>query len=199
MLFPCRCPRLHPYNALRARELLNMDTRQVPLADRKVVLYMTRTKTSQVYNGGRKVINEDQLLKRLESYLKKRGQGERIVLWDPAQYQKDMDGMVDFLSNHVRAFIGPESGAFWNYIWAGESTLHFQFVPRGRFSLMLWEEVALINQQSAVVIVDSVNKDDDMYVDPDDVMEILDKTLGVELTEPLVKPWHQWAKGLNIQ
>lgn len=197
MLFPCRTPKVSPYNALRAQELLKANQKPVPLSDRKVIVYTTRTKTSNVYNGGRRVLNEAELLKKLRKYLKDRGQGEKIVLWDPSKF-KDTPEMADFISQNVRAFVGPDSGAFYNYIWAGDATLFFQFVTRNRFTSGLWHDVSVLNQRYATLLVDSVNDDNDMEVNPQDVIDILDLTLGHEVGPSLAQPMYHWGWGMGF-
>ena len=83
-IFSCRTPLIHPYPSLRLAELFHVD-RTVPLSERKVVLYNSRSQGSSL-NGGRQVLNEEAFVEQLQVLLNARGEGEELVMADPSRF-----------------------------------------------------------------------------------------------------------------
>ena len=131
LLLPCRTPLMHPYLSRRHAELMfaaaGLPRNTVPVERRKVVWYLTRGDGSTV-NGGRGVVNEQELLQAIRNLLQQRGKGEELRIFNMADFPQLTDAMR-FVHNNVSAIIGPHGSAFGHLRWAAEHTLVAEFWP----------------------------------------------------------------------
>jgi hypothetical protein len=86
VVYSCRTPLIHPFLYHRISESFGADVYEIPLEKRKVVLYLPRGRGDEA-NGGRRVVNEEDLLNSLETLLDKRGKGEELVVFDRRAYK----------------------------------------------------------------------------------------------------------------
>lgn len=69
LIWSCRTPLVHPWLTMKSLSMLYPPTiRQVPISDRKAVLYMTRS-NGLTQNPGRQIINENLLLAEIQNFL----------------------------------------------------------------------------------------------------------------------------------
>jgi hypothetical protein len=79
-------------------------------------------------NGGRGVVNEQELLQAIRNLLQQRGKGEELRIFNMADFPQLTDAMR-FVHNNVSAIIGPHGSAFGHLRWAAEHTLVAEFWP----------------------------------------------------------------------
>lgn len=152
-------------------------------------MYMSRS--AHTLNGGRNVVNEKEVIEAITAALEQRGQGETIELFDQDKYS-DPQAAIDHFSNNVLAVVGPHGGALMNHRFAGPGTLVLEFLPTSRLEWLNFEEASLLRQTYATIIVDPVaGNTGDMVVNPDDVVEMLARHLGVAPRETVAQsyPW----------
>lgn len=115
LISSCRAPLVHPWLSLRSLESFNITHGGVPIAQRKDVVYITRS-DGQSLNGGRRVLNEDQLLEAMRQLLVKRGQNEKLVVFHSDAFSS-MRETIDYFHNNARAVIGPHGGGMYHHRW----------------------------------------------------------------------------------
>lgn len=67
-------------------------------------------------NGGRKVLNEAELLDGIRALLYERKLGEELVLFDESAFS-DLDSLFSWFGADVAAIIGPHGGALMHHRW----------------------------------------------------------------------------------
>jgi capsular polysaccharide biosynthesis protein len=127
-------------------------------------------------NGGRKVVNEAELLTVIQQTLVERNLDEKLVEFDQESYA-DVRALSDYMSTEVAAIIGPHGGAMMNHRWAAPNTLVIEFLPTNFLNYAQWEEASLLNQNYAAVVVEPAHGTD-MVIDPEDVTRLLTENLG---------------------
>jgi hypothetical protein len=107
----CQSPPFHPYLWKKMRERFGY--RELPFADRNVIVYLGRGKRSgQTFNHGRSVLNEDQLIEGLEAFIARRnrereaaGQAKlELVVFNHANYPT-LQATIAFF-NRAKVLIG---------------------------------------------------------------------------------------------
>jgi capsular polysaccharide biosynthesis protein len=151
---------------------------------------MTRSdgKTS---NGGRRVINEPEVLDSSQKALDIRGQNETLTIFNLDDHA-DVSELIASLSRDALAIIGPHGRAMMNHRFAGPGTFILEFIPTSWFSLENWEEASLMGQTyAAMVIPPEEGGMHDMVIDPVTVEAVLVEHLGKERREKmeLTYPW----------
>jgi hypothetical protein len=71
-------------------------------------------------NGGRRVLNEDEMLDDIRELLSQRKQGEELVLFHELQQEPGMTSehaLMAWFHANARAVIGPHGGALFNHRW----------------------------------------------------------------------------------
>ena len=77
--FICQSPLVLPWPSLKALETFGLGLRDsVPLQDMKKVVYFSRSHGGAA-NGGRRVMNEDEMLGSIRALLAERNQGEALA------------------------------------------------------------------------------------------------------------------------
>ena len=199
LIWSCRAPFKNPWLATKAISMLHPKSLEPrPLADRKVVMYMTRN-DGRPLNDRRNVINEARLLEEIQQVLDKRGQNEILHVFSHEAFA-DGAQLKEFISQNVKAIIGPHGGAMFNSIWAGPDTLVVEFLPSKRPALTVYEDAKLREHQYAVLMLDSLNEQNDMEVDTSAVVEILEERLGKEQEErdKIIRAYDWEAEELGI-
>lgn len=119
----CFAPTLHPYSWRRMQTLVGV--RELPVEDRKVILYATRS-GGKSNNGGMRMVNNDEAVQKLlRTHFAKRGMGEEVIIYHANEY----DPMQNLrLWNSARAVIGPHGGAMYNSFFCLPDTVVVEFV-----------------------------------------------------------------------
>ncbi len=123
LIFSCRAPLIHPFTTQKITDTLLTDFKLpalVPIKDRKIVLFLSRS-IGDSANGGREITNEPQVIAALEALLKKRNQGESLLVFDRRKYPT-LKATVEFFRT-VKAMIGPHGAAFYNSRFAPPQTI----------------------------------------------------------------------------
>ncbi|KAI0084403.1 hypothetical protein BDY19DRAFT_898587 [Irpex rosettiformis] len=175
IIFGCRTPLSHPWLSLRSLETFGLNNSRVPITERKKVVYFSRSE-GHTLNGGRRVLNEGDLLTSIRALLVERDQGEELVMFRQEDFPSQHELMMWFESN-VRAVIGPHGGALYNHRWTGVDTLVLEMTPTSRPSQMFWEEASMLGQVYANLILPS-GMDTNMNADIPAIIEILKEYLG---------------------
>lgn len=164
-IFSCRAPLVHPYFALRFSERVGV--RHLPMSQRKVVLFLSRKSLS------RSLDNEHELVVAIKKLLKRRGEGERLMMLSDVP-QDDVNAFVDWMGANVRALVGAHGGAFYNHRFCGKDTLVLEMMPSNRIFTGIWEEAELLSQNYWMPILHSDS------VEVNRITDILQEQLGIE-------------------
>ena len=176
LIFSCRAPLIHPYSTQRITELFGIDIYQVPINKRKIVLYMTRNEDA--VNGGRQILNEDELLGNIRRLLRERNKGEELAIFDRRKF-KTVSEIMLYFSQNVLGIIGPHGSAFHNARFASAGTFVLEFMPTGRFQSCFWEQSRLMDQNYAVYMAESIGDYHDMQiVGIPKLMNLINRELG---------------------
>jgi hypothetical protein len=214
LFFSCKAVLVHPYLALKAMEQMDIAwTRpefNVSLSDRKTVgrasiqheicaetdrvfcsfqvLYMSRS-NGQTKNGGRRVINEAEVLAAVRQTLLERNLNETLVEFDQEQYA-DVQALSEFMSHQVVAIVGPHGGAMMNHRFGAPDTLVIEFFPTNWMNFAHWEESSMLNQTYAAIVVEPT-EGTDIEIDPENVAQLLRDNLGKVRQESIhnAYPW----------
>ncbi|ORX88813.1 hypothetical protein K493DRAFT_290149 [Basidiobolus meristosporus CBS 931.73] len=190
LIFSCRAPLIHPYTTQRVSEMMGVDIHKVPLSERKVVLYMSRS-YGDVANSGRRIMNEEKLLHELEGLLRRRGLGEQLVLFDRRNYTSVQE-IAEYFSRNVRAIIAPHGSALHNGRFASANTLILEFMPVKRFQSCFWEQSHLLEQNYLVYMAESWNENHDMEINEiESLIHLLDQSLG-QIPKPTLVDAYPW-------
>ncbi|KAI3657937.1 hypothetical protein MP638_000249 [Amoeboaphelidium occidentale] len=178
LTFSCRAPLIHPYNYRKIQELFGL-TPAVPLEKRKTVVYFSRS-IGDAANGGREVLNEEELLNSIKQLLEDRDQGEELIVFDRRKFGS-MDDIMHFFEKNARALIGPHGSAFHNGRFCAQDTLVIEFMPKERFQTCFWEQSVMLGQRYFTLMEDSKGYLHDMEVNVDDIISILKDNLGKDV------------------
>ncbi|KAJ6584386.1 hypothetical protein B0H19DRAFT_1206321 [Mycena capillaripes] len=189
LIFSCRAVLVHPWLSLKTLEFLGIQ-RTMPLLRRPKVVYMSRSHGG-TSNAGRRVVNEEEVLRGITTFLADRDRGEELVVFDLNQFG-NITELFSWFSENVAAVIGPHGGAMINYRWANKDILVIEFMPANRIAMMIYEEVSLLSQTYATVL------SYDMKIEVDDVVSLLGKHLGVVSGDPLRKSYSWRSKELGF-
>ncbi|PWN52392.1 hypothetical protein IE53DRAFT_312161 [Violaceomyces palustris] len=195
---PCRTPLIHPWLSLKALERIQVPTSKArPMSERKVVIYAGRGDGSAT-NGGRNVVNEEELVSAMEGLLERRGQGEKLVKFTKNMFA-NLTETMDYFASNVRAIVGPHGGALMNSRWVPPGSLLVEMMPTSFTSIAIYEEASVLGLHYASIIVEPTGKND-LTIDPNDVVGILEDHLGRQGEEPPVKHNYMWrSKELDVQ
>ncbi|QSZ29372.1 hypothetical protein DSL72_003886 [Monilinia vaccinii-corymbosi] len=182
LIWSCRAPMAHPWLIRRLISLLHPNSLSgLPVAERKTVMYMTRS-NGITLNGGRKVQNEDLLLLEIRKLLDRRGEGEVLQVFNHNDFA-NMSTLMKYFHHNVKAIIGPHGGALHHHLWTGPDTLVVEFLPISRPDLTFFETVKLREQLYAVLMVESLDDEHNMRIEIPAVIQILEERLGKGATK----------------
>ena len=108
--FNCVAPSVHPYSARGLQELFGVLRHVRPMSHRRRILWASRTRMGFAVNGGRQVVNEDQLLEVLQ--VAAQSENMTVEFFDLAA-SSSVPAMVAYLAD-VWLLIGPHGGALFN-------------------------------------------------------------------------------------
>ncbi len=135
-------------------------------------------------NAGRRVLNEPELLSAIEAHLTERGKGEEVVIFSEAM----LDNVPEFFkwcNENVMAVIGPHGGAMYHHRWAARGTLVIEMMPTSYTSMAIFEEASVLSQTYAALVVEpSSQGGTNMIIDPEHVVLLLRRYLGVPMRKP---------------
>lgn len=78
---------------------------------------------------------------------------------------KKVEDLIKYISANVRMIISPHGGALYNARFASSSTAILEFMPRGRYRSMFWEQSHLLDQDYHVYFLDSLDASHNMKLD----------------------------------
>ena len=186
LIWSCRTPLIHPWPTREfLRHLRASPSQGVPIENRKVVMYMGRS-DGHAGNGGRKVLNEDELLADIKKLLNVRAMSEELQVFKPSNFN-DTASLINYFHNHVQAVIGPHGGALLNHLWTGSDTLVLEMQPSNFRGMGIFEGAKVLDQQYAILMLDGNGTSTDMYADIPAVREILSKHLGNRVGDARMK------------
>ncbi|KAK4693628.1 hypothetical protein P7C71_g3809, partial [Lecanoromycetidae sp. Uapishka_2] len=176
-IWSCRAPLIHPWPTREfLRSLEASPSQGVPIEDRKIIMYMTRS-DGHASHGGREILNEAELLVSLRQLMDERGMGEEVQVFDPSEY-KDTASLINYFRDHVEAVIGPHGGALLNHLWTGSDTLVLEMQPDTFRGMGIFEGAKVLDQQYASLMLDGDNGSTNMYADIPAVLDIFRTHLG---------------------
>ncbi|KAK0480297.1 hypothetical protein IW261DRAFT_1336034 [Armillaria novae-zelandiae] len=182
LIFSCRAVLVHPWLSLKTLEAFSIDYMKESSTRNKIV-YMSRS-NGRAKNGGRKVLNEADLLNGIRTLLEERAKGEELVVFDEKDFATASD-LFEWFNNNVMAVIGPHGGAMYHHRWAARGTLVIEFMPTSFTSMAIFEEASVLSQTYAAVIVEpSGSSGKDMIIDPEHVLSLLRQHLGIMMRRP---------------
>ncbi|PBK99769.1 hypothetical protein ARMGADRAFT_918272 [Armillaria gallica] len=184
MIFSCRTVLVHPWLSLKTLEAFGIDYMKQS-ATRNKILYMSRSnRHTHTRNAGRRVLNEPELLSAIETYLTERGKGEEVVIFSEGM----LDNVPEFFkwcNENVMAVIGPHGGAMYHHRWAARGTLVIEMMPTSYTSMAIFEEASVLSQTYAALVVEpSSQGGTNMIIDPEHVVLLLRRYLGVPMRRP---------------
>jgi hypothetical protein len=207
MNYACRVPRFHPWIWQKIQELIGGELDPpthykkkiimgaggggggggegvkfeeipiLPINERKKVVYLTRRNT-------RKVMNEGPLLEAMQQWVKARGKGEEIVVFEHAKYPTKK-AIKELFNYEAKAVIGPHGGAFYNINFCARGTVVVEFFPcsagaspRGhRYPEGTWWQSACLDHRFWSLPLEATGGGD-VVVPIDDVIHILNTEFG---------------------
>lgn len=140
-------------------------------------------------NGGRKVVNEAELLAAIRHTLVERNLGEKVVEFDQDRFA-DARALSHYMSKEVAAIIGPHGGAMMNHRWAAPDTLVIEFFPTNFLYYGHWEETSLLNQTYAAVVVEP-SQGTDMVINHEHITRLLHENLG-KVRQDSIRDVYSW-------
>jgi hypothetical protein len=179
IIFSCKTPRIHPYQSLLLNSIMNINNK-ISLTEKKIILYLSRTTDKQTYNGGRKVINEAELIYYIKQLLTDRNKKERLIFYSDLviEFNNDLSLIQKYISENVLCILGSHGGAWYHHRWAGENTLLIELLPSKHHAIYFWEESSMYNQRYFPLIFDS-QEHNDMIVNIEKVVNIMKDNLGI--------------------
>ncbi|KAJ5691284.1 hypothetical protein N7488_012019 [Penicillium malachiteum] len=126
------------------------------------------------------MINEDVLLKEIQTVLNHRGNNEKLEMFTHNDFA-DMKALIRYLQQNVKAVIGPHGSALHNHLWTAPDTLVMEFQPTSRPDLTFYESAKMRDHPYVVLMEDPVDEKHNMRVDVPAVVQILEEKLGREL------------------
>ena len=174
LVIPCNTPPLHPYLWQRTQYLLKLPWLQPNFhVNRKIVVYLTRNTGS--YNGGRRILNEDELLQAIRPVVELKGC--ELVTFIAKEY-KELQSLFDFFSNSVAIF-GPHGGALMNMLFLPRNSIVVEMMPnKPEFTevgkdvhLIMYKQSQLLGHRYFAVFGES-DKNDNMIIPPSIISSI---------------------------
>ncbi|KAF7365625.1 hypothetical protein MVEN_00436100 [Mycena venus] len=197
LIFSCRAILIHPWLSLKTLDVMGVP-RTSPSTTRNKVVYMSRSHGGAV-NGGRRVVNEDAVLRGITTFLEERDRGEELVMFNPDNFG-NVTELFSWFSKNAMAVVGPHGGAMINHRWANKDIFVLEFMPANRIAMMNYEEASILSQTYAAIIVEPTTPSSfDMEIDVQDVVSLLSKHLGVEGEDPLRKSYTWRAEELGFR
>jgi len=188
LFFSCRTPLIHPFTIHKVNEYLEIEPH--PLSKRKVVLMMARGEES----GQRHITNQDEFDAKVAALLESRSQGEVLASFDINAFEK-IEDLIKYISENVRMIIAPHGGALYNARFASSQTAILEFMPKGRFAPVFWEQSRLLDQRYHVYFTDSLDSSHNMELgNLDEILSWIGSILdSLESPEPPgVVPHYPW-------
>ncbi|GLC33027.1 hypothetical protein PLESTB_000379200 [Pleodorina starrii] len=200
LLTSCRVPYVHPYLFFRLQEMvLGPETPRVPLSQRKVVVWYSRSSNDPSrQNRGREILNEDQVKAAIEKLLQERGLGERLEVHPPTQPPSDPLDYVRYLNANAAAMLGPHGGGLCNFKWLASNTLVLELMPRKWISTPLYEESIGHGLNYWVDLLDSVDSQHNMHANISNIIAMLRAELGKEpVRGPIIRYRYDWPAAVE--
>lgn len=132
------------------------------------------------FNFGRRILNEDELLKEIKDFLQKENRPEEFVMFDHRAVER-LDQHLD-LFQQTKVLIGPHGGGFYNLIFCPAKTLVIEFFPDNRYDqnvalASFWISTRMIDGKYYILPMAASLPAHDMTVDIPAIIDILRKEL----------------------
>jgi len=185
LLVPCHAPPIHPFLWSKMQALLGVA--QVPLSERRIISYLSRSNRKEHANAGRTVLNEHATLEALREWAQRRQPPMQLEVFSSSALGTP-ERVVEYFER-VAVMIGPHGGAFYNQVFAPRDTVLVEFMPvlRSEFrstmrhpARMVWTMAGLLNQTYYQMPCEASRPDDtaDMEVDITKLIAILDRAFS---------------------
>ncbi|KAE8881005.1 hypothetical protein PF005_g14611 [Phytophthora fragariae] len=181
LVFSCRAPLIHPFTTQRITENILQELpppQNVAEADRNIILFLSRSRGGEAANGGRKILNEQQLFDAISAQLNASGRPEQLVYFKHDEFN-GLENVATFMRDRVKIMIGPHGAAFYNSRFAQPRTALIEIVPDPKqfFVPCFWEQARLLGQDYSAHVGNTQNEENDMIVDEvhDVVRLVLDR------------------------
>ena len=169
LIFTCNTPPIHPLLWQRGRAALGgSEVRRVPVEEAFIIL-VTRAGS---YNGGRRILNEEDLIKLLHT---RYGEDFVKVFKGPM----DLKSTVD-LYGRARLILGSHGGGMYNVNFAPMDTAVVEFMPvkkngdmMAASATMIWIQALMLQQTYWRVCVEAHHPNGDMNVDLQELEQLL--------------------------
>jgi len=180
LLYSCVTPPLHPYLwQLGQERFLRLPPPQAP-AKRRRIVYCSRTAGGHTDNTGRRVLNEDELLR----YMRQSFPQYELTIFNHAQFHTVQD-LIDFFADTV-ALIGPHGGCLTNILFLPCNTFVLELFPLvngikpplGHPGMMMYMQAMFLRQQYWMLPVTTRSHLGDMNVPLDQFSRILQTALN---------------------
>ncbi|KAI9907011.1 hypothetical protein PsorP6_003314 [Peronosclerospora sorghi] len=175
LVFSCRAPLIHPFTTQRITENILQTVpspSNVSESDRNIVLLLSRSKGGKAFNGGRQILNEDQLFDAISFMLNTTNRPENLQYFRHEEFEGLTD-VVGFMRDRVKMMIGPHGAAFYNARFAQPRTALIEIIPNPEkfFQPCFWEQARLLGQDYSVYVGNITNVRNDMVID--DIQEVV--------------------------
>jgi capsular polysaccharide biosynthesis protein len=143
------------------------------------VVYVSRSHGGAL-NGGREVVNEDEVVHAIRSFLEQRGRGEELVEYHTLTFDSFAD-KAKFFATESLAIVGPHGGGLMNHRFMSRDSMVVEFMPTSFKRVAHYEDISTLGQTYGSVVVDPVEGTiNDMEIDPAKVISLLDGNLGMK-------------------
>ena len=142
----------------------------------------------------RHIRNQDELDAKVAALLESRSKGEVLASFDINAFKK-IEDLIKYISENVRMIIAPHGGALYNARFASSPTAILEFMPKGRFAPVFWEQSRLLDQRYHVYFTDSLDNSHNMELgNVDEIISWIESILdSLESPEPPgVEPHYPW-------
>lgn len=182
LIYPCVTPPLHPYLwQIGQREVLGVTP--LPMAERTNLVYCGRTKGGRIENGGRRVLNEEDVVGSLQRYATRAGL--TLVEFDHTRF-KSIAHLIRFFSR-AALLVGPHGGCLTNVNFMGCNSAVIELFPLvngerspvGHPAMMMYMQSQFLEQHYYMLPVNTPDAEGNMVVPLDHLQQVLDDIAAV--------------------
>lgn len=177
LIYSCQTPPLHPLLWKLGRRFFGIPSSPSDRLRPRRLAYCSRNDQRQASNGGRRVLNEEELFKRV-----KEETDWALELFDPSRYTT-IDSLIEYFSTEVYGIVGPHGGCLTNLVYMPCNSIVIEFLPLinggrpplGHPGYMMYMQATMLDMEYWLVPVNTPNGNGDCEVDPGLLIEIINK------------------------
>ncbi|KAK0501601.1 hypothetical protein EDD18DRAFT_1347681 [Armillaria luteobubalina] len=170
MIFSCRTVLVHPWLSLKTLEAFGID-------------YM---KPSTSRNKDGESLTSLNFSAPSKPTLQNEGKAKKWSSFQEGMLD-NVPGFFKWCNDNVMAVIGPHGGAMYHHRWAARGTLVIEMMPTSYTSMAIFEEASVLSQTyAALVVPPSSQGGTNMIIDPEHVILLLRRHLGVPMRRPRI-------------